>query len=120
MFLDRRNINSMFLFPCTGTELLDALSSLKTNKAIGDMDIPIKLIKTFKEELKDKFLHVINASFTSGCFPDALKIAKVKPLFKKNERTNMGNYRPVSILRCISKIIEKIMKTRLIVFFTEP
>ncbi len=113
-YLDRINIpvNSMFLFPCPGVALLDSFSS-NVNKAIGDMDIPIMLTKTFKEQLKDKFLDIISASFTSGCFLDALIIVMVKPLFKTNKNTDMGNYRPVTILVCISKIIENIMKHRL-------
>ena len=52
----------------------------------------------------------MNMSFKTGTFADVLKIAnlKVKPLFKKNDHMDMGNYRPVSILSCLRKIFEKI------------
>lgn len=55
-----------------------------------------------------------NASFTSGIFPDRLKIAKVKPFYKKGD--NIQNYRPISILSGFSKILEKLMYNRLISF----
>ncbi len=52
-------------------------------------------------------------SFKTGTFPDILNIGKVKLLFTKNDHMDMGNYRPVSILSCVSKIFENIMKERL-------
>ena len=109
----------MFLHPVTETEVLKAIDSLQTNKAIGDFDIPIKLIKMCKLQLSPLMLLIINKSFATGTFPDILKLAKVKPLYKKNDQTSMGNYRPVSILSSFSKIIEKIMKTRLISFLNK-
>ena len=45
--------------------------------------------------------------FTTRIFPDKLKIAKVKPLFKKREISSFNNYRPISLLPSISKIFEK-------------
>ncbi len=82
----------------SGLEVLNAISPLQCNKAIGGQDIPIKLIKRYKEILKDKICHIINMSFKSGTFPDVLNIAKVKPLFKKHDQLDIGNYRPASIL----------------------
>ena len=51
--------------------------------------------------------HVINLSITQGVVPDDLKSARVVPLFKKNDKTEVGNYRPfVSILSIISKVLK--------------
>ena len=59
------------------------------------------------------FLHVCNISFSKGVFPDALKIARVIPLFKSGDKHVFTNYRPVSLLPQFSKILEKISNNRL-------
>ena len=58
-------------------------------------------------------LHIFNQSLQSGIFPDKLKIARVTPSFKKGSDSELGNYRPISVLPCFSKILEKIMYNRL-------
>ena len=51
---------------------------------------------------------MINRSIDSGgFFPDELKVAKITPIFKKGDRSNPGNYRPISILPTISKLYER-------------
>ena len=52
--------------------------------------------------------HIINLSIQSGVFPCDMKKAKITPIYKKKTKIDAGNYRPVSILNIISKIIEKI------------
>ena len=51
-----------------------------------------------------------------GIFPDKLKIACVTPIFKKGDKSDKMNYRPVSVLSCFSKILEKIAYARLVKF----
>jgi len=51
---------------------------------------------------------------SSGIFPSRLKFSEIKPLFKKHDKPNISNYRPISILTSFSKIFEKITFTRLI------
>ncbi len=58
--------------------------------------------------------HVISCSLVEGKFPDKLKIAKVIPLHKNGSRTDITNYRPISLLSCFSKIFEKVMQERLV------
>jgi hypothetical protein len=53
--------------------------------------------------------HIINLSLIQGVIPDDLKSARVVPLFKKNDKTEVGNYRPVSILCILSKIFERVV-----------
>jgi hypothetical protein len=55
-------------------------------------------------------------SLSTGYFPDQLKIAKVKPLYKRGLDTDVGNYRQVSLISVFTKIIEKIMHKRLLSF----
>ena len=57
--------------------------------------------------------YICNLSLKSGVFPDKMKIAKVLPLYKSNDKHNVSNYRPVSILPQFSKILEKIFEKRL-------
>ena len=54
----------------------------------------------------------------TGQFPDKLKVAKVIPIFKKNDPTLFTNYRPISILPVISKVLERIMNNQLLMYFT--
>ena len=60
--------------------------------------------------------YVINLSFSTGIFPDRLKIAKVLPLFKGGSSEELGNYRPISLLSIFDKIFEKVMHTKLYTF----
>ena len=52
-------------------------------------------------------------SFEKARFPDSLKIAKVTPVYKSGDSSSLSNYRPVSVLPCFSKMLERIMYTRL-------
>ena len=62
---------------------------------------------------------MINKSFSSGIFPDLLKIVKVIPIHKGNSNQEMNNYRPISLLSIFDKIIEKLMHNRLYRFLDE-
>ena len=57
--------------------------------------------------------HIVNLYFSSGIFPDDMKIAKIIPLFKNGGKTDFTNYRPISILWQFSKIIVKLFSIRL-------
>ena len=58
-------------------------------------------------------LHVFNLSIVKGIFPDDLKIARVTPVFKRGDKKDLENYRPISVLPCFSEILERIMYNRL-------
>ncbi len=108
----------MFLSPVTEDELLMEIDKINNKKSTGIHDIPTKILKSCKHHIKFKLLKLIKLSFTSGVFLDCIKVAKVKPLYKKNERYIVGNYRPISILCCISKIIERLIHKRLSSFLS--
>lgn len=72
--------------------------------------------KTLKNNLKfllSPLTHIINLSITSGVFPSVFKTAKVIPLYKSNDKANLNNYRPISLLSIISKVLEKCVKEQL-------
>ena len=59
-------------------------------------------------------MFIFNLSLEKGAFPGELKIASVTPVFKADDVTELGNYRPISVLPCFSKILERIMYKRLV------
>ena len=88
-------------------ELKSILSCLNPKKSTGLDGISPKLIKLAAEVLAPSLLQMINISLHTGVFPDVLKIARVFPIHKGGPTENPSNYRPISILPIISKIIEK-------------
>ena len=80
---------------------------------------PQFIIKKCHPQLVNALTYIINLSFSSGYFHDQLKIAKVKPLYKKGCTATVHNYRPVSLISVFSKIIEKIMHRRLLSFINK-
>ena len=76
--------------------------SLKTNKNPGYDNI-------HENELKTPLMNNFNLSLNTGIFPDRMKVAKVTPIFKQGEKSSISNYRPLSVLPCSSKILERIM-----------
>ena len=100
-------------------ELKDAFFSLKINKSPGYDDISFNVVKKCFGVLYKPLLHIFNLSIQTGIFPDELKITSVTPIFKGGENWNLGNYRPIPILPCFSKIFERIMYNRLYKYLTD-
>ena len=92
---------------------------MNINKSPGYDDINIKTIVSCAKQISKPLTHICNLSFLSGIIPDKLKIAVVTPVFKANEANKFENYRPISVLSCFSKLLEKIMYKRLIKFIAK-
>ena len=109
---------SFFLEPVSAEEVGTVIKNLKNTKQ--DLNtISVATLKDNYDKLAPIFADLINLCFQSGTFPNILKIAIVLPLFKKGDPEVLSNYRPISILPTISKIIEKCIKSRLMRFFLE-
>jgi len=78
-----------------------------------------KIIKDMKYEISKPLALVINQTLITGIFPNVLKVARVIPVYKKNDPHFRENYRPISILPVISKILEKVMTQQLQNYFEE-
>ena len=115
-YLNNRVQNSIFLNPATPCEVQKILSNLK-NTAGGWDKITKMLIVNILDHILIPLTHIIHLSISTGMFPSELKIAKIKPLFKAENKHLYTNYRPISLLPTISKIFEKIIYSRLINFF---
>ena len=101
------NSNKLYLRPVCEEFVEKEFLSLNLSKSTGLDNIPARFLRDGASVLKGPLTHIINLSITSGIVPDDFKVDKVKPLFKKNKQTDVGNYRPVSILNIVSKVLEK-------------
>ena len=81
---------------------------MKNGKAVDPYSIPVYLLKILSECIAVPLCDIINDSFSSGVFPDLMKLAKVIPLYKESSPENPTNYRLISLLSVFSKIIEKL------------
>ena len=73
----------------------------------------MRLIKAIKTEIRPALTCIFNQSLNTGIFPEKLKIAKVIPIHNKGSLDDISNYRPISLLPSISKILEKLIFKRL-------
>ena len=103
----------------TINELKDAFFSLKINKSPGYDEISFNVIKKRFGEPYDPLKFIFELSLEKGIFPDDLKIARVTPIFKGGNLSNLGHYRPISVLPCFSKIPEPIMHNRIYKYLLE-
>ena len=115
-FPKRPLCNSFLLFPTSTTEIIDKIKNLNQSKSTGPFSIPTKLLKTLRALLSVQLIYLFNCSFSSGVVPDKFKILRVIPIFKKGSRTDLPNYRPISLLSVFNGILEKLMYNRLVNF----
>ena len=108
-----RHYNSFALFDITKEEIIKSVKELKSNASPGYDEITPKLLKLTLPLISEVLLDIFNSSFRNGIFPSRMKIAKVVPIFKKGNRSDVNNYRPISLLPILSKCLEKIMFNRL-------
>ena len=90
-------------------KIFNELQKLKSKKACQGSDIPVKIIKENIDIITDFIYNNFNNSLFSSYFPSNLKNADITPVFKKKDRENVENYRPVSILPVLSKVYERCM-----------
>ena len=98
--------------------LFDSLKNVEVTKAAGLDQISGKFLKDEAQILTKPISELCNLSMALGSFPDACKIAKVKPLFKKSSKTDPSYYRPISLLPLLSKVFEKLFSNQTEEFFS--
>lgn len=111
------NFPDFELNPTTPLEVNNVIKELKESSP-GCDGIPARAIKLLADTISPLLSKLINLSFREGCFPDELKMAKIIPIYKGGDRMLVSNYRPISILPVISKIIERLVYNRLFSFLT--
>ena len=94
---DSLNI-SMALYECDAVEVKNLLLALNPKKATGPNSIPTQILHLLANDICEPLTIIFNLSFNSGIYPDMLKIANTIPVFKKDSKLNVSNYRPISLL----------------------
>ena len=93
------------------------VKSIKNTKSVGLDDISSRVLKLATNALSIPIASIINNSIKQNIFPEELKHAKVVPVYKKGAVDDPHNYRPISVLPCISKVFEKHICNQLQEFF---
>ena len=96
---------------------IKAIDYIDNKPSSGHDGISNVLLKYVKLEISKPLTLIINQMITTGIFPESLKIAKIIPIYKKGEPTDLSNYRPISLLPTISKIFERIIHIQLQEYF---
>ena len=97
---------------------LGLIRSLKENKSNVN-DYETKIIKENAASLSTPILFLFNQSVRVSKFPTRLKTARAVPIYKKGSKSDINNYRPISLLSIFSKIFEKLMKIFLLDFINQ-
>ena len=103
----------------TRAELVSVLKKVKASKAPGLDKISSKLLKAAGDSIIESLMYLFNLLLNTGIFPDDMKLAKVTPIYKSGERTNCGNYRPISIISVVAKILEKTIYNQIFDFLKQ-
>ncbi len=88
-------------------------------KSTGIDTIPSRLLKASASTTCSTLTHIFNRSIISANVPKEWKTARVTPMFKDGDRTEVGNYRPISILPVVMKILERAIHNKLYSYLTE-
>ena len=109
-------VNSLFLLEANYTEIINLVKSFKNSKSSGLDNVSNFLLKKIITSIITPLHHLINLSLDKGIFPNIYKTSKILPIFKSGCPHNINNYRPISLLSSISKLLEKIIHVRLTSF----
>jgi hypothetical protein len=109
-------LHSMSLYLTDPLEVASIINGLKNNTSPGVDEVSANILKECRYILSEPVAHLVNCSFESGIFPKLFKKAVVCPVYKSGNKSLPTNYRPISLLSSISKLIEKIANKRLMTY----
>ncbi len=114
-FLHNSCTNSMYIKPVDASEVFQVINKFQNKSTLDTKIGPLK-IANCSSKFTETLAKVVNSSFEQGIFPKPLKTARVIPIHKEGSKTEVSNYRPISLLSSFSKIYEKLMHTRVLDF----
>ena len=91
--------------PTTEHEVNAFITNLNAKKTSGHDECPARLLIDGASVIAKPLAYIFNLSFMFGVFPKVFKLAKVSPIYKKGATDDPGNYRPISILPLLSRVI---------------
>ena len=116
----KQNILSSFAFDTVSTETtMKIIKSLKPKSSSGHDNLSSIQLKFISGDIITILTQIINQSLCTGIVPNSLKIAKVTPIYKKEDPHITDNYRPISLLPVISKVLEKVVFLQVYDYFVE-
>lgn len=118
-FMPPRVTNTLFLSPVNPEEIQKYVQEAKPSQSQGFDQVSSILLKEIISEIKHALCNIINQSFAEGIFPSRFKLSKIIPVYKNGDKSNIENYRPISLLSEIGKVFEKCFYTRLIAFLNK-
>ena len=101
----------------TEEEILNIINSLDNKSSSGCDGLSNTMVKSLKNELYMPLTLITNQMLHIGIYSNAFKVAKVMPIFKKDDPSLLTNYIPISLLPTLSKIFERVIFTQLYSFF---
>ena len=112
-------IESSFEFRLVDShDVKQIIKGITTSRSNGHDGISSELLKLISNDISDSITLIINKSLKSGIFLNQLKIAKVTPIYKKDNKKIITNYRPISVLPVISKVFETVIHEQLSDYFS--
>ena len=105
---------SIFFHPTDESEIISIIQQLNSTKSTDLDGISQYIIKQVLHFIAKPLVHICNLSFWSGKVPKNFKVGKLIPIFKKGDPHMFTNYRPITLLPCFSKILEKLVYKRLL------
>ena len=118
-FMGPRVETSLFLKPTTPHEVEELCRGLDPNKSMGWDEVSPRVIKGVARELAGPLSGFLNYCLRESIYPEFFKVARVVPVYKGEDPTQFGNYRPVSVLPVLSQVFERVLQSRLVEFFSE-
>lgn len=115
----KQNSSTFFLSPTDEHEVKKIIKSLNNTNSTGYDEIPTNIIKVCSDELAPILAQLINLSFEHAIFPSTFKRSIVKPMFKKDDKQDLQNYRPITLIPVLSKVWENVLHSRLMSFTTK-
>lgn len=118
-YLKSPNQNSFFFLPLSPEDIIFTAKNMRKKSSSGPDDIPIRIMISTIESTAWILCHLFNLSFQQGIFPNCLKLARIIPIEKIKNVTEISNFRPISLLSCFSKLFEKLIHDKLINFLNK-